>query len=441
MNLLELRLYGTINKPIMRKYHSHLIFTFILLALSGSMSFAQEAKTINKVMEAAPARAEDSKDKFKEIEEREQLDLDLEESRKVQATITSKNVAIDEISRNQRSSNFYGQQSDAWNQQIQQQRQDANGWLNYYKSERYSNYSSTEKKITPAQQQELDNIVNEMGTAVPGTFEYHYVKFWNSNYSTSEFNHLEEAYKVAPNKVELYDDFIGYYETTFNESKKKEFCQKWYNSKDIPTAVMNYNYNVLMSVAPNGILITNGEYDTYPIWIWQQVKNIRKDITVLNADLLGVEHYRKQKLSKLGLKQNTSYTDRHRFFKELAAKNPNKPIYFGLTVPPQTLKPMKDNLYVTGLAFRYSSNRIDNIAMLKSNWERKFNKGYLNTANKGANSTVKKLNSNYLAPLLMLEKEYQKTGETTKAKEVKATAVQLAKESGKDKQVNKYLKK
>ncbi len=63
------------------------------------------------------------------------------------------------------------------------------------------------------------------------------------------------------------------------------------HNRDFRTIPVDMATNYLESVAPNGIIFTQGDNDTYPLWYAQEVEGIRTDVRVINVSLLGVDWY------------------------------------------------------------------------------------------------------------------------------------------------------
>jgi len=341
----------------------------------------------------------------------------------------------------QKPNEWYIEQAELWKKEIEKNPKNPEAWYNYYNANRYASY--TETIGTEEKQARLKKIIEDMEKAIPETYEYYLLKFWNC-YSLKDISLVEKAYQLRPEQPDTYYPFISCYEFNGQGKKMKEFCEKLYESKDIAPGLINYNYNVLMSTEENAILFTNGDNDTYPLWMLQKALGIREDVTVLN---ISITTRTKPSYLEMKLKEKDVTIDfdnlpdlMHTTFlpklcQTLTTEYPDIPIYFALTVYENYTKSLTDDLYIVGLAYQYSPKRIDNLALLKKNLEKTLRLDYLKydwyDDSYLAKDLIAHMNLNYIAPMIMLAEHYNTSGEDKKAQDWKGFALLLAFKAGK----------
>ena len=348
---------------------------------------------------------------------------------------------------------WYQEQAKLWKKEIDRNPKDAEAWHNYYNAVRYENYVQTIS--TKEKQEKLQKIVDDLGKHASESYEYYYLKFFNCVGKSKDINDLKKAHKIAPERPDPLYELITHNELNGDEAKVTEYYKKLYKTKDIAPWLVNYNYNVLMSTEENSIIFTNGDNDTYPARMLQEVKGVRTDVTVLNIPMSGSETFLERVLKKRdikvdrqelmkkavtigsdGAKKFSISTFAREVCKYLSNNYPEIPIYFALTVYEGHFKPLKDDLYIVGLAYQYSTKRIDNIAITKKNLENNFRLDYLkfdwyNDLYPGTN-LMNTLQLNYVPGMMMLVEHYKTSGQQEKMRYWKSLATELAKRAGRE---------
>lgn len=276
------------------------------------------------------------------------------------------------------------------------------------------------------------------GISGQSAFDKSYSQYLMSEVSNKNYTALISAYGLDSSNTELFFEMAKYYEITNNAVSKKLFCAKLKSTKLSP-ALREYAYNTLMSVQKNGILITYGEKDTYPIWILQSLEKVRTDVKVLNYDLLLNANYRKRIQKELGLRFLEKYNQNIDVLREIGEKNPTKSIYYSLTVSHLVLKELQTKLYPTGLALKYAQVQEDNLPLLKENWEKNFSKKEVTRIKHSQAEDA--LYLNYILPLLQLSKYYKSLAMSKQQEEIEAIISMLGDRAGKSVQVQKLLAK
>ena len=201
------------------------------------------------------------------------------------------------ITRVQKTLDYYQEQIIAWKEILQEQPQSGEAWLNYYTAAHCAN------RVSGIASYNLEAIVQEMINKLPkDQFEYYYLQAWQKGIDAPDyFQLLTKAYAIAPDRHEAYDGLILHHEMQGEEEQVRFFCKKWLESGAYSPGILRWNYNLLMSIEPNGILITNGDNTTFPVWLLQHGKEIRPDIITTNISLLAKPDYRSRIFKKMNI--------------------------------------------------------------------------------------------------------------------------------------------
>lgn len=140
-----------------------------------------------------------------------------------------------------------------------------------------------------------------------------------------------------------------------------------------------YAWNILAGCDRNGILYTNGDNDTFPIWYLQEVEKFRRDVTVVNLSLVNLPWYVKQLKhnpeNPLAMQRSDAEIDalRHRVYEDpktgqqqfimikdyvvhdIVTSNSGekgRPQFFAVTIPQENMSRYYPNLQMEGMTYR-----------------------------------------------------------------------------------------
>jgi hypothetical protein len=343
---------------------------------------------------------------------------------------------------------FYLQQMALWKKVLDKDKTNAGAWLNYYRANRYAHITGGQDSMYARNRfQRMEAVVSEIEKNIPGTYEMHFVKWANGYNDWKYLPDLKKAYALDSTRTETYDGFINLYEVNRDMKKRDEFLQKWYTSGTISPGLLLYNYNVLQSLKPDAILITAGDNDTYFAWMLQAVHGIRKDVTIVNVGLASMKEYSERLSKELGVSlPNTEDMKYEQYvaalYQALVKNKAGRTVYAGLTVDEDYMKPVAQNLYLVGLAYEYNTEKMDNIALLKKNFEQLYALDYIDKdfSIDPYASVVACANTNYIVPMLTLYNHYKLSNEMERALRWKEKAKYIAGKCGKQEELKDYFK-
>ena len=333
----------------------------------------------------------------------------------------------------QQSSAWYTRQVELWSRQVAADPADARGWYCLYLATEYaarpeeSGVESGAENGAEALDARLDELLERMARAVPESYQLPYLQARRLALADRADRRplLARAYERCPTCPDVLEDMALQSEIDGDTETAAGFWRAVYDTGDIAAGLLDYNYNALQSVDENGILLTNGDNDTFPAWILQRVHQVRPDVLVLNLSLARhLPGYLVRVLSdhRVGVDASVLPADDpaafvSAFCAAAAAVRPDRPVFAGLTVAHQTyLSQVEDNLQMVGLAYVYAPRPLDNTARLRRNLEQRFRLDHLRYSwnTEGHISTVPvvhRLRHNYCYPALLLSRHLDLAGD------------------------------
>lgn len=272
-----------------------------------------------------------------------------------------------------RDADWYKKQEKLWKAELDLNKQNGDAWLNYYAASRalriLSEANSAEEKKYLEQ---CTAIAKDAYANMPNSFEGNYLMYWNGTLGEKTEQYLIKAYELRPEDPRVLLDYLIKAELEQDKATFSKVAKKLYEINRMPAGALNWAYNVLTEVSENGIVLTAGDNDTYALWIAQEAFNYRKDVKVINTSLILFDDYRSKLFKDLGIGP-IEMASPTLFFKQIFENKAKIPVHVSTSASGNFKdSSITDNLYLTGLTYLYSLEDIENIAVIKRNFEKRF---------------------------------------------------------------------
>ena len=333
---------------------------------------------------------------------------------------------------------YYETQAQLWQAETEKDPSNTQAWQYFYAAAR--NYNA----LHGSSPYDLPTIVAELQRAIPNSFEAAYITYWHSHLFNKDYDALLRAYQREPDRTEIIHDMVHYYAIKGNLEEYRSWCTKLYETNLYGTGLLEWNYNALASVRTDGVLLTQGDNDTYPAWVLQEGRGIRQDVMVVNLYLLLAEaEYRSRVFTELDIPDNfnrpftAALNIQVEQLLEYVLRHCRRPVHLGISTPGSQRQAFSSNLFLTGLVFEYSLQFIDNLRLIRHNYEQKFRMDHLRTplSYDPSESVVNHMNMNYVPALSLLHDLYLDEGNEQKADQITGLALEIAQRAGKSEQV------
>ncbi|MBK7692690.1 MAG: hypothetical protein IPJ31_16815 [Bacteroidetes bacterium] len=356
---------------------------------------------------------------------------------------------IQSFATNPQSMMWYKQQLKAWEKELSKDEKNENAWHNLFKAQRYiTNHDTTDKRKGTERQVEMQAILDRMQEAIPNTYTVNYCNWVFHGNDMNYYSFLERAVAIDPHRPDHIDYMINIGEMQRNVKQRDEFSLRKIETGQMSPGLLYYNYNTLIGLEKNAILVTSGDNDTYPVWALQ-AKGIRRDVKVINRYLISLKAYREKMFKELGIEADDLDNVKpqgpfnEKLLQVLHSNSNHFPVYSALTCTGDDVYSDKvaENLFLVGLAYAYKTSAFDNMAAMRKNVETLFAIDYLDKVfyEDFAAEKVKEVNRNYIVPFIKLYVHYKEAGELQKQNWIKEKLILLSKGNEEEETVLKFV--
>lgn len=283
---------------------------------------------------------------------------------------------------------WYAREAGKWQRIARQDKRNELAWENYYRATRYQLTWNTSPDGAQKAQPVLDGILKEMEKAIPGSFTYNFLMYYNGGGRLDKGPYMERAIALRPDDASRYSDYVPYLLRARKDSLLTDVCRKWYAGGEYSPSLLNYGYNQLAGMEPDALFFTNGDIPVFTDLLLHRGMGLFPGIRTICLGWITVPDYYEPLLEELGIPPfHYDPKDVGRLYKDWQGlsdaivrhilKHTSRPAYFSVVLSKQEVAAFRDKLYSEGLVMRYAEKPYDNMAVLRRNFEQRYLTDYL----------------------------------------------------------------
>lgn len=219
-------------------------------------------------------------------------------------------------------------------------------------------HNRTRRTFTISEKNEMTQVLNQMMAMEPRNLKTLVGIYQLSQYDLTSGAAIEEAYKISPRNTDVQRKMALYCHLMNRSTQSKTLLRALVANGGLKRELTWYAKDMLLSCPQDGMLLVHAEEDALAVLYAQQILNVRTDVQVIALDWMNSPQFR-QTLKAKGMRLPKGSTINVSFVRDFCALNVNQNLALSLTIPREYMSPILENLYLTGLVFRFRTDVID----------------------------------------------------------------------------------
>jgi hypothetical protein len=267
----------------------------------------------------------------------------------------------------------YRSLAEEWRRYLDAHPQAAVAYVNLERALRYGEAATPDERVALVERAYgIDSTCAEVLEAVSHV-KYSYAGASTDVAAAKEYS--RRAVEAAPDWAEPHFTLWTLCAVWGEDAEAREHVLALVRKGGIPSPLLDFGYNLLVSAEKDAIVLTNGDNDTYPPLAVQMDRGVRPDVRIVNLSLLNVPNYARLVLAPDGgpftaeelsaardewertagkTREIPSQAIVRRLVEKVARGACATPVYFAVTVAPMYVDGCKQPLELEGLLWRVS---------------------------------------------------------------------------------------